>query len=927
MSKPGPDAGRRARAFAYWLVTTGIVLVFALCEWAAESYVSGKSRAAGTTLEVAIILVAAIVFRPVHQRVEAAVDAAFFKRKRQALAALARFRNELSSFSDVQQLLRRVIEAVEHHLEASACAVYVRRDSFQAEASSFDAAAAQVSLDDPLAIRLRSSGAPARPPLLDSTACGTHAFPMTAGGELVGFVSVHCRHGDFEADELRMLTGLAQDLAVALVALDPTLRRRKETVPNNLPSDLPQLIGRAREIGEIKQALAQSRLVTLTGTGGVGKTRLALQCAAELLSRHEHGAWFVDLAPIANAASVAPAILAALNAGDADLIEYLRERDALLVIDNCEHVVVQAADIIAEIRAKCTHIAIMATSRELLHLESEHVYRVGPLRPDAAVDLFVKRACAVSPEFTSGESKDSIRGICERLDGIPLAIELAAARVRALSVEEIGARLDERFRLLNGATRTALPRQQTLRALIEWSYDLLAPEDQSFFRRLFVFRGSFSLAAAAAVCASGGSCDEYHVLDVLTSLADKSLLTVNIALSTRYRLLETIREFCAQKAAEHGDAGAAQRHHAEHYAALAAQAYHEFDSRLPQGWLERLEPDVDNFRSALAWAFEHGGDLAGAQFAADCGPIFLRMGLLAEGLRWCEMARGVAGLAPAISGRIEYVASMLHNNAGNYDRALECAVPAARYYAASTDERGSIRALAQVAQQYAQTGRPDEAEVPAQEALARARALGEPRVLMSVLRRTASALPRERIREARPLFEEALQLARANDDAEETCLVLQWWAIREAAAGNYDTAIDLARTALEAPSGRVRMYLESQIACYALACGRLADAEPHARNVLSLSTDANHPLLSAIAIVCCAPFHARRDAQEAAMLLGYAQSRLRDLKWKVDGELLLALDNASEIVRRELGPEEMPPLVDRGAALTQGDALNMLSVT
>ncbi|HWX13006.1 MAG TPA: hypothetical protein VNZ04_13590, partial [Trinickia sp.] len=468
MSNAAPSNSRRIRAYVFAGVTTVIVLAFALAEWGTERFVAAHSRAASTAIEIAIVLAATLVFRPVHQRVEAAVDAAFNRRKRHALESLAKFRRELTSFSDVKQLLRRVIEAIDHYLETQACAVYVRRDVFRAEASSFDAAADDVHLDDALAVRLRSSGSPARPALLKSAARGSRAFPMTAGGDLVGFLLVHDKQTDDDVEETEMLSGLAQDLAVALVGLDPSLRAQKSSIPNNIPADLLPLIGRERELAEIKAALAQSRLVTLTGAGGVGKTRIALQCAADLIAAREHGAWFVNLAPITDGTLIAATMLGALKAGSADggddvarLLDHLRSRDALIVVDNCEQVVVEAASAIAQIRAHCPRVTILATSRELFHLEGEQVYRLASLRPEAAVELFAQRASAVAPGFDAAQSPDALRGICERLDCIPLAIELAAARVRTLSVDEIAARLHDRFQLLTSPDRTALPRRQT----------------------------------------------------------------------------------------------------------------------------------------------------------------------------------------------------------------------------------------------------------------------------------------------------------------------------------------------------------------------------------------------------------------------------------------------------------------------------------
>lgn len=700
-------------------------------------------------------------------------------------------------------------------------------------------------------------------------------------------------------------------------------------VPNNLPANLPPLIGRERELGEINAALAQSRLVTITGSGGVGKTRVALQCAATAIDRFGDGAWFIDLAPISNGALIPATVLAALDAGPAEegtetarLLEHLRSRETLLVVDNCEHVVADVASLVARIRAACPRVAILATSRELLHVDGEQLYRLGPLPPKAAVELFAARAASVMPGFDAHRRDDVIHNICDRLDGIPLAIELAAARARALSLEEILERLDERFRLLTSGSHTAVHRQQTLSATIEWSYDLLTSKEQSLFERLAAFRGSFSLAAASAVCGEGDACDEFHVLDVLTSLADKSLLTVTLALTTRYRLLETIRAFASAKAIEHAASTIAMQQHATYFAMLAAQAYHEFDSRLPPAWLERLAPDIDNFRAGLAYMLEGPGDRnAGAQLAADCGPIFLRIGLLGEGLHWCEVARSVLSVPPATGGRIEYVASMMQNNLGQNDAGLASARRAVSLYRESSDARGLVRALSQEAQLFAKTHRFDEAAAPAEEAIREARRLGEPRVLAAVLRRCASSLPTSQIERARLLFDEALRAARSAHDRDEMCRILEWWAESESG----ERAIELATQALEYADRSVRPYLEVNISGYALAIGRLDIARSHAREAVALALQTNVPFIRALAFAYWAPFLAEHRPEEAALLFAFAREQLRALAWTGDEDHRLALETASHVIEKALPDADLERLYQRGSELRQEEALAMLT--
>lgn len=705
--------------------------------------------------------------------------------------------------------------------------------------------------------------------------------------------------------------------------------RSLDHLSNNLPAQLSSFVGREEVVAEVRALLEQHRLVTLAGTGGAGKTRCAIQVGAELVDGSSDGVWLVEFAPISDPSLVVSAVARALSVQESPnrplldtLVAYLKRKRLLLILDNCEHVIGEARTVVSAILRGCPDVRILATSREMLHLDGERVYRLGSLAPNAAVELFGARAAAVSAGFDVLEHEAVVRSICERLDGLPLAIELAAARVRALSVEEISERLRERFRLLTSGSRNAMPRQQTLAATIEWSYDLLTREEQRLFARLGTFRGSFSLAAAAAVCGNADTCDEFAVLDVLTSLADKSLLTVTLALTTRYRLLETIRVFAAQKAIENAASAIAAHHHAAYFASLAAQAYREFDLRMPDDWLERLAPDIDNFRAALAWTLEAAGDrLTGTQLAADCGPIFLRAELLAEGLRWCEAARGVASLPPATAGRIDYVASMMQNNlVEQLQSALASAQRAVSLFRASSDTRGLVRALSQEAQLLARAHRFDEAEAPAEEAIREARRLDEPRLLITVLRRCAFSLPPSEIERARVLFDEALRAARSANERDEICRVLQWWANRESGS----RAIELALQALEYADDNVRIGLEASIAGYALAAGKLDEAEPHARNAVALAFESHIPLVRALAITYWTPFHAAREPQEAALLFGYASEQLRKLEWQGEEDDRLAIQTAQRIVEGALHEIPYEPLANRGAGLRDEEAFAII---
>jgi tetratricopeptide (TPR) repeat protein len=303
----------------------------------------------------------------------------------------------------------------------------------------------------------------------------------------------------------------------------------------------------------------------------------------------------------------------------------------------------------------------------------------------------------------------------------------------------------------------------------------------------------------------------------------------------------------------------------------------------------------------------------------------LRTGLLNEGLRWCDRALSVADVSPATAGRIEYVTSMMRNNSLAYGRALEAAQRAVAHYRLSTDERGLIRALSQTAHQFARASRFEEAQAPAAEAIRLARDCGDPNVLVAVLRRCAASLPREAIAQARDLFDEALTIARQMQRPDEICHVLQWWASSEGAAGFYDRAIELLQAALDSANADLQTYIESDIACCALASGSVEKAEPHARRALALALDARHPVLAVLAIAYCAPAHALVEPRQAARLFGFARARLRDMQFDGDPIEKVALTFALQSIERALANADVTPLLDEGAALSQDEAVALLA--
>lgn len=431
-----------------------------------------------------------------------------------------------------------------------------------------------------------------------------------------------------------------------------------DTQPNNLPQQLTSFIGREREMAEVKRLLTTTRLLTLTGAGGCGKTRLALQVAADLLEEYPDGVWFVDLAPLSDPALVPQSVASALGVreepghplGDT-LTAYLGPKSLLFVLDNCEHLVSACAHLCDSLLRACANLRILATSREVLGIGGETTWRLPSLAsPDPehlpslerltqyeAVRLFIDRAVAVLPTFTAtNQNAPAVAQVCHRLDGIPLAIELAAARVKVLSVEQINARLEDRFRLLTGGSRTALPRQQTLRAAVDWGYELLSEKEQKLWQRLSVFAGGWTLEAAEAVCAGEGI-EQTEVLDLLAQLVDKSLVLVDETAreGMRYRLLETIRQYGRERLAESGDAESVRRKHALFCVVFAEKAEDRLTGPEVRTWLDWFEAEHDNIRGALKWALEGDAEIA-LRLAGAMWKFWDWRGYVEEGRKWLE---------------------------------------------------------------------------------------------------------------------------------------------------------------------------------------------------------------------------------------------------------------------------------------------------
>jgi non-specific serine/threonine protein kinase len=427
----------------------------------------------------------------------------------------------------------------------------------------------------------------------------------------------------------------------------------------NVPLPLTRFIGRTRELAEVKRLLRLTRLLTLTGPGGCGKTRLALHLAADLAEEFPDGVWFVELASLADPALVAQTVAALWGIREAadhplteTLADTLRNKQALLILDNCEHLVAACAEVTAILLPRCPELRIMATSRESLNVAGETVWLVPSLslpdpqhapsledlRQSEAIRLFLDRAAAVAPTFTlTPHNAQAVAAVCQRLDGIPLALELAAARVKVLSVAQIAERLQVGFRLLTTSSPTAIPRHQTLRATIDWSYSLLTKAERVLFRRLAVFAGGFSLEAVEAVCAGSGL-ERDEILEVLARLVDKSLVVgVEQGAQMRYRLLETMRHYGQEQLHSSAELATLQERHSAFFLRVAEAIEPKLHTAERQVWQPDLEREYDNLRAALAWSQTvEGHHEPGLRLAGALWWFWFHRGFWSEGRRWLE---------------------------------------------------------------------------------------------------------------------------------------------------------------------------------------------------------------------------------------------------------------------------------------------------
>jgi predicted ATPase/DNA-binding CsgD family transcriptional regulator len=692
---------------------------------------------------------------------------------------------------------------------------------------------------------------------------------------------------------------------------------------NNLPFQLTPLLGREQDLADIKSLLEGNRLVTLMGSGGVGKTRLALRVGVDLIDRNPNGVWFCDFSSFSGPELV-PGTVAKVLAVRGDqsrslvgsIVHALRRKSALLILDNCEHILDAAAELTDEILHQCPNIRILATSRQALGIIGEFVYRVRSLAftttgtdlkaDDAirygAIELFTDRARASDARFALTDANaPTVAEICRRLDGIPLAIELAATRINVVNLLNLAQSLDDRFRVLTAGSRTALPRHKTLTALIDWSYDLLSPQEQRLFDRLGIFAAGFSLQAATAVC-EGESLDESDVQDLLVALADKSLVVIQTAAKhERYRLLESTRAYALDKLASKGQLGGLARRRSEYFHGQARAADENYGMGSTTEWLADEELDLENYRATLTWALTDGNDVAlGASLAGSLERLWALEGQSVEARSWLDAAfeRIDEAEHPAIAARLWRAKARFVQGQPMRD----CAERALVLYESIGDSRGAAHALRSLAYSLLQMGRLDEANKVIAKAITSFRDHGDKVGVASCLGlQGVTAYNSGDFASGREFYVQALMACRELGDDLAVANVLGNLGELEFADGRAEQALWSVCESLKITSlGKLTTDLaidHNNSSAYRIALGRLDEARDSARAALGWAQPEHNEWNIAVSLQHLALLAALRgEVRCATQLLGYVNAQYKKLalerelteKWGYE-KLMIAL--------------------------------------
>ena len=758
---------------------------------------------------------------------------------------------------------------------------------------------------------------------------------------------------------------------------------------HNLPVAPTPFLGREQELAELRSLIAEQRLVTVTGAGGIGKTRAALEIGTELVARSKNGVWFVDLAnisapggdelPVVEGRAVDRAALTSRSRVEGAiarvfdfpessqplleaLTAHLERRSLTIILDNCEHVVAAAATVAEVLLRTCPQVRILATSREPLRIGFERAYRLPSLSiPSAAamstlsaqdaagyaaIELFTQRARAARPSFLlTRENAPVVAEICRQLDGIPLALELAAARLNVLSVHALAAKLEARFALLTGGVRTSRPRQQTMRALIDWSFDLLAPAEQRLFERLSIFAGGCDLAAVAAVHADAdevGDADEINVLELLGSLVDKSLVVADVGdvadREPRYRLLESTRAYASDKLAARGETELVARRHARTFAARAERFEREYPTASDAD-VARAEADLENWRAALDWALRGRGDVVlGQRIAGALRPLWSHVSFV-EGRRWLSAAiDSLDDRTPSrVRAMLELGSARVSALLGEWDRAIADAQRAIVAFDELADPLNAARARRELGLGFLCSGRGPQASPLLKIALAEARAHADSRLIAKVLEELA--LERTQAGDlacARDCVGEALALWNALGATVNMLGAALVLGETEFLAGNVELAVEVAAQAVgvtrDQTKNRGLAPLLLNLAAYLIAVNRWDEARAAAREALGLAHETQRHIWRAFALQhiaavaalsadVAAPNLAR--LRDAALIIGYVDGRIAALNSPREYTEASEYDRIGARLHSDLGVDELHALLARGASLMLDEAVGI----
>lgn len=727
--------------------------------------------------------------------------------------------------------------------------------------------------------------------------------------------------------------------------------------PRNLPRLLTAFFGREEVVKEIIDLLKQAPLVTVVGTGGAGKTRVAVTVGAALLNSFPDGVWFVELAPLTDPALVPQALATALRVQESPhrplletLVAYLGQKRALIIFDNCEHVISRARTVIGSLLHDCPNLALLATSREPLNVGGERAYRIPPLpvprrgipMPEdalqyAAIELFVDRMRAVdSRAALTLDNVEPIVEICRRLDGLPLAVELAAARTAVLSPSQICERLDRAFDILAGNKAETLPRHQTMRAVIDWSYELLSPQARTLFERLAVFAGGFSLESASAVC-----CDEefstLEALDLLSSLVAQSLVMVDFERgAARYHLLDATRQYALEKLDQHGRAAIAQRH-ARAFLQLAERLDRDWYNAPERPWFRDAEAEIANFRAALIWSLAERRDLdLGRALAAALTRVWYATAPV-EGRRWVRIALDCSNeqTTAGALGRLYVADALLCGSLGEYKASLAAARHALQRHE-DLDALQRARAKQAAGRALGALGHADEGLALLEEALAISRRLDNRRMQALILGDLGTAHSRcGDIAAAKRYYADALAYYEALNLERPAASIAGNLAEVEFAAGDAAAALRLAeeaRAGHEAAQNRRSVGNDlCNMTAYLIALNCFDDALACAAQALSVLREVKQTVLTAYALQHLAAVAAldaaagsdgvsRRD--RGAMLLGFVDAWLTTLGAQREYTERQEYDRVIAVLREQLG-ERLKSIMALGAEWTEEAAIRV----